>query len=69
MDDIYKNIEEYSQNKKGKMLIVFDQMIAGVISNETLNLIVTELSIRGKNYIFLLFLSHNLILLFRKILD
>ena len=69
MDDIYKNIEEYSLNKKGKMLIVFDQMIAGVISNKTLNLIVTELSIRGKNYIFLLFLSHNLILLFRKILD
>ena len=36
MDDIYKNIEEYSLNKKGKMLIVFDEMIAGVISNKNL---------------------------------
>ena len=28
MDDIYKNIEEYNPNKKRKILIVFDDMIA-----------------------------------------
>ena len=28
MDDIYKNIKEYNPNKKLKMLIVFDGMIA-----------------------------------------
>ena len=28
MDDIYKTIEEYNPNKKHKLLIVFDDMIA-----------------------------------------
>ena len=28
MDDIYKNFEEYNPNKKRKILIVFDDMIA-----------------------------------------
>ena len=28
MGDIYENIEEYNLNKKRKMLIVFDEMIA-----------------------------------------
>ena len=28
MDDIYKTIEEYNPNKKHKVLIVFDDMIA-----------------------------------------
>ena len=33
-DDIYKNIEERSPNKKRKMLIVFDHMIADMFSNK-----------------------------------
>ena len=33
MDDVCKNIEEYNQNKKRKMLIVFDDMIADMLSN------------------------------------
>ena len=41
MDDIYKNIEEYNQNKKRKILIVFDDMIADMVSNKKLNPIVT----------------------------
>ena len=48
MDDIYKNIEEYIPNKKWKMLMVFDNMIADMLRNKKLNLIVTELFIRGK---------------------
>ena len=43
MDDIYENIEEYNPNKKRKILIVFDDMIADMLSNKKLNLIVTEL--------------------------
>ena len=31
MDDIYKNIEEYNTNKKRKIIIVFDDMIADYI--------------------------------------
>ena len=45
MDDIYKNIEEYNPNKKRKILIVFDDMIADMLSNKKLNPIVTEIFI------------------------
>ena len=48
MDDIYKDIEEYNPNKKRKILIVFDDMIADMLSNKTLNPIVIELFIRGR---------------------
>ena len=37
MDDIYQNLEEYNPNKKHKILIVFDDMIAGMLSNKKLN--------------------------------
>ena len=48
MDNIYKNIEEYNLNKKRKILIVFYDMIADMLSNKKLNPIVTELFIRGR---------------------
>ena len=32
VDDIYKNMEEYNPNKKQKILIVFDNMIADVLN-------------------------------------
>ena len=35
------------------MLIVFDDMIANMLSNKTLNLIVTELITRGRKLILL----------------
>ena len=47
MNDIYKNIEECIPNKKRKMLIDFDDMIADRLSNKNFNPIVTELFIRG----------------------
>ena len=42
MDDIYKNIEKYNPNKKRKILIVFDDMVADMLSNKKLNPIITE---------------------------
>ena len=42
MGDIYTNIEEYNQNKKRKILIVFDDMIVDILYNKKLNSIVTE---------------------------
>ena len=47
-DDVNKIIQEYNPNKKQKMLIIFDDMIADMFSNKTVNPIVTELSIRGR---------------------
>ena len=38
MDDIYKNIEKYNPNKKRKILIVFDNMIADMLSNKKLKI-------------------------------
>ena len=48
MIDIYKNIEYYYPNKKWKILIVFDDMIADMLSNKKLNPIATELFIRDR---------------------
>ena len=48
VNDIYKNIEEYTLNKEQKALIVFDDMIANVLSNKKLNPIVTDLFIRSR---------------------
>ena len=43
MDDIYSNTEECNPNKKRKLLIIFDDMIADMLSNKKLNPVVTEL--------------------------
>ena len=48
MQDVYKNIEDYTPIKKRKVLIVFDDMIADMINNNKLNPIVTEFFIRGR---------------------
>ena len=59
MQDVYKNIEEYNPNKKHTKLIVFDDMIADMLSNKKLNPIATELK---NSYFF----SHNLICCVKK---
>ena len=69
MDGIYKNIEECYPNKKRKLLIVFDDMIVDMLSNEKLNPIVTELFIRVKKTKHFSFLLHNLILMCQKLFD
>ena len=46
MNDTYKNIEEYNQKRKPKILIIFDDMIANILSKNKFNPIVTELFIR-----------------------
>ena len=48
MQDVYKNIEDYNPIEKRKVLIIFDDMIADMISNNKLNQIVTELFIPGR---------------------
>ena len=50
MQDVYKNIEDYNPIKKRKVPIIFDDMIADMISNNKLNPIVTELFIRGRKF-------------------
>ena len=50
MQDVYKSIEEYCLGKKRKVLTVFDGVIADMINNKKLNLVVTELFIRGRKF-------------------
>ena len=46
MSDVYENIEKYNPNRKRKILIVFDDMIANVMSNKKFQAIIKELFIR-----------------------
>ena len=64
MDNIHKDNEGTMETKM--ILIVFDDVISDILSNKKLNPIITELFTRGENLIFLLFLSHNLIVLYQK---
>ena len=72
MIDIYENNEEYNPNKKRKILIAFDDMIADMFNNKKLNPIVAQLSIRGRKLnVSLVFItqSYSLHSLCQKILD
>ena len=69
MMEVYKNIEDCNPNKKRKVLIVFDDMIADMITNKKLNSVVTELLLESENLIFLLSLLQNFILKCQKMLD
>ena len=69
MQDVYKSIEEYCLGKKRKVLIVFDGVIADMINNKKLNLVVTELFIRGRKFnISMVFIMQSYFN-FQKILD
>ena len=46
MDDIYQNINDYNPSRKRKILIVFDDMIADIMSNKKFQAIIKELFIR-----------------------
>ena len=60
VDDIYKNNDEYSPNKKQKILIVFCDMIADMLSNKNLNSIVIELFLRERKLnISLIFIKES----------
>ena len=37
MDDVYENINQYNPNRKRKVLIVFDDMIADIMTNKKFN--------------------------------
>ena len=60
MNDIYKNIGKYNQNKERKILIVFHDMIVDMLSNKNLNPVVTETFIRGRKLnISLVFIKNS----------
>ena len=66
MDDVYKNIDNYNPNKKRKILIVFDDMIADIMTNKKFQSIIKDFLLDVENQIFHLYLSLGLIFLFQK---
>ena len=46
MDDIYENIDHYNPNRKRRVLIVFDDMIADIMTNKKFQSVIKELFIR-----------------------
>ena len=53
-----KNIDEYNPNRKRKILIVFDDMIADVMTNKKFQAVIKELFIRCRKLnISLLFIT------------
>ena len=46
MDDVYENINDYNPIRKRKKLIVFDDMIADIMTNKKFQAIIKELFIR-----------------------
>ena len=46
MDDVYENIHDYNSSRKRKILIVFDDMIADIMTNKKFQSIIKELFIR-----------------------
>ena len=60
IDDVYENLEDYNTTKKRRVLIVFDDMIADMKSNEKLSPIVTESFLKGRKFnISLIFISQS----------
>ena len=48
LQDVYENIEEFNPRRKWSLLIVFDDLIADMISNRKFSPIVTEIFIRRR---------------------
>ena len=46
IDDFYNNIDDYNPKRKRKILIVFDDMIAGIMTNKRFQATIKELFIR-----------------------
>ena len=60
MDDVCNNIDDYNQKRMRKILIVFDDMIADIMTNKRLQAIIKELFIRYRKLdISLVFITQS----------
>ena len=60
LDDVYNNINDYNPNRKRKILIVFDDMIADIMTNKRFEAIIKELFIRYRKLnISLVFITQS----------
>ena len=60
MGDVYENIHDYNLSRKRKILIVFDDMIADIMTNKKFQAIIKELFIRCRKLnISLVFITQS----------
>ena len=60
MDDVYENINDYNPIRKRKKIIVFDDMIADIMTNKRFQAIIKELFIRCRKLnISLVFITQS----------
>ena len=60
MNDVYENIDHYNPNRKRKILIVFDDIIADIMTNKKFHSIIKELFIRCRKInISLVFITQS----------
>ena len=60
MDDVYKNINDYNPNRRRKILIVFHNMSADIMTNKKFQAILKELFIRFRKInISLVFITQS----------
>ena len=60
MDEVYENIHDNNPNRRRKILIFFDDMIADIMANKKFQAIIKELLIRCRNlYISLAFITQS----------
>ena len=60
MDDVYESINDYNPNRRRKILIVFDDMIADIMTNKKFQAIINELFIRCRKLnILLVFITQS----------
>ena len=69
MDVVYEDIDGYNTRREKKILIVFDDRIAEIVTNKTFQAIITELFIKYRKLNIYFCLSHNLIFLYEKLSD
>ena len=64
MNDVYENIDNYSPNRNRQILIVFDDMIADIMTNEKFQSIIKELFIKCRKLnVSLVFITQSYFLL------
>ena len=64
MDDFYENIDDSNPSRKRKILIVFNDMIADIMSNKRFQAIVKDLFIRCRTFLKIISMLLSLSLFF-----
>ena len=53
VDDVYENINDYNSNRKRKILIVFDDMIADIMTNRRFQAIIEDVRLNSTHFLIM----------------